>query len=280
MSTAVRREAPHHNTLTCYVRYQCRLPECTERYTQQNQTRRHGQATGSWTTLIDAEPVRQHLLQLQAAGITLYRVAALAGMNYTSVRIYLHHGYNNCEPRRRRITPEVAARILAINVEEATPSKVDATGLQRRLQALAAIGWPKEHVARHAGLAPRHISTLSRRPTVLASTADLVNTAYEELRHRSTRRNGVTKLVANRTRNRAKANRWPPPKYWDRFPGAIDDPHFTPEYLVPQTEILAADARWLIDTAGMTRTQVAERLGKDRTYIDRVLGPVETKAAA
>ncbi|MEU0831250.1 hypothetical protein [Streptomyces sp. NPDC005969] len=278
MAAAIHREAPHHNKLTCYVDYHCRRPECVDRYTQQNRARRLAHANGTWNKFIDAEPVRQHLLTLHAAGITIYRVAALTGMEYANVRIYTQHGYKNSEPRRRRITPEVAARILALNINEITPAKIDATGLRRRIQALAAIGWPTEHVASRAGLSPRHISTLIQQPMVLASTAQAITAAYDDLRHRSARRNGVSKNVANRTRNRAAAKRWPPPKYWDET-GAIDDPHFIPEYKVTQAEILAEDARWLINVGGLNRTQVAERLGKDRSYIDRVLG-ADFEAAA
>ncbi|TPM82623.1 hypothetical protein FKO01_60490 [Mesorhizobium sp. B2-3-3] len=275
MAASTHREPPNHSRLTCYVSYGCRRPECVERYTRRNQVRRAAHADGTWVHLIDAEPVRQHLLELQAAGITLYRVAALTGMDFGSVRIYVEHGYGHCEPRRRRITPEVAERILAIRAGEARPSKVDAVGLQRRFRALAAIGWPTERVAIQAGLSPRHISTLVQQPTVLASTDEAATNAYEYLRNRSARRNGVPKNVANRTRNRAAANRWPPPKYWDRFPGAIDDPHFTPEYGLTRAEVLAEDARWLIENGGLSRARAAERLGKDISYIDRVL-----KAAA
>lgn len=278
MTTATRREAPHHNNLTCYVSYHCRRPECVDRYTQRNQARRLAHANGTWDKLIDAEPVRQHLLALHAAGITIHRVATLTGMDRAGVRMFTQHGYKNREPRRRRVTPEVAHRILALDINEITPSKIGATGLQRRVQALAAIGWPTENVASRAGLSPRHISTLVQQPTVLASTAHAVAVAYDELRHISARRNGVAKNVASRARNRAAAKRWPPPKYWDET-GAIDDPHFTPEYKVPQAEILAEDARWLISVGGLNRNQVAERLGKDRSYIDRVLG-ADTKAAA
>nr|WP_031186524.1 hypothetical protein [Streptomyces sp. NRRL S-1896] len=104
--------------------------------------------------------------------------------------------------------------------------------------------------------------------------------AYEDLSRRNPRRNGIPKNVVTRTRNRAAANRWPTPKYWDKYPDAIDDPHFTPEYGLTKADILAEETRWLIETAGLTRGQAAERLGKDRSYIDRVLGQANLKAAA
>ncbi|MFI5739118.1 hypothetical protein ACIA9I_12185 [Streptomyces anulatus] len=280
MTTAIRKEAPHHNTLTCYVKYECRLPECVERYTQRNQERRVTQANGTWSGLIDAEPVRQHLLKLHEAGISIYRVAELAGMDYKKVRIYTQHAYSYKEPRRRRITPVVAARLLALDINEITPAKVDPTGLRRRVQALAAVGWPRETVIRRAGLSARNAWKITDQPTVLASTMQAVTAVYDDLSCRNPLRNGVSKNSVSRTKNRAAANRWPTPKYWARFPGAIDDPHFTPEYKVTKAEILAEETRWLIQTAGLTRAQAAERLGKDRSYIDRVLGQTDIGAAA
>ncbi|WP_329309352.1 hypothetical protein [Streptomyces microflavus] len=278
--TATTREAPHHNTLTCYVKYQCRLPECIERYTKRNQERRATQADGTWGGLIDAEPVRQHLLKLHEAGISIYRVAELAGMDYKKVRIYTQHSYSYKEQRRRRITPRVAARLLALDINETTPAKVDPIGLRRRVQALAAIGWPRETVISRAGLSPRNACKIVDQPTVLASSMRAVSDVYDDLSCRNPLRSGVTRNSVSRTKNRAAANRWPTPKYWARFPGAIDDPHFTPEYKVTQAEILAEESRWLIETAGLTRTEAAERLGKHRSYIDRVLGQTDLKAAA
>jgi hypothetical protein len=80
----------------------------------------------------------------------------------------------------------------------------------------------------------------------------------------------------------AKDRGWAPTRYWDAFPGALDDPHFTPEYGKTRLEILAEDGAWAL-TGRVDREVIAERLGVDRSYLDRALAahPVsETEAAA
>lgn len=268
MTTAVR-QPPHHRTLTCYTDYRCRLPECVARFNAYDRTRRRAQAAGTWQPLVDAEPIRKHLLALHAAGITIHRVATLTGLTDTAIRSFTQHASAK-NRRRHRATHETAAKILAISLDTATPGYVDATGTRRRLHALVAIGWPLEVVATYVGVSQRNIWSLTQRNKVRATTARNVADVYGELCNEKPTRNGVSKWHAKQARNRASARRWPTPTYWDET-GGIDDPDFIPDYKVTQAEILAEEAHWLITTAGLTRGQVAERLGKHRSYIDRVL---------
>ena len=263
------REPPHHDTLTCYTDYRCRRPDCVDRYNTWGRDRERAIADGTWQPLLDAEPVRQHLLALHAAGITIHRVATLTGMTHRSVRNYTQHDYGHAAPRRRRITREVAERILAINPAEHTPGHVEPLGSRRRVEALAAIGWPSIHLARKAGIHPSNRTTILAGPTMRASTAQRITDAYDELKRLKPARHGVRKSSMSRAVKQARDLRWPPPKYWDET-GAIDDPHFKPLYRVTRAEILAEDAVWLIG-AGLDRTAAAERLGVDKSYLDRAL---------
>jgi len=284
MTTAIRREAPHHNTLTCYTVYKCRLPACTERKRLWQQEARRQQREGSWQPLVDATPVRQHLLALREQGISPNRVAAAAGVDDAGLRALVPTATSKRRPSKHRVRPDIAQKVLAVTAAEARAHTVDGTGTRRRIQALAAMGWPFCQVAEHMGLAGQYVGDLVRRTEdqrqVRADTADRVATAYERLRHLRPVRQGVKPHIVKYIRRKAAEQHWPTPKYWEQYPDAIDDPHFTPEYGLTRADLLAEEARWLIDTAGLNRTQVAERLGKDRTYIDRVLGPIETKAAA
>lgn len=263
------RQAPHHETLTCYTDYRCRRPACVDRYNAWSRGRERAIADGTWQPLLDAEPVRLHLLALHAAGITIHRVATLTGMTHRSVRSYTQHDYGHVAPRRRRITREVAERILAINPAEHTPGYVDPLGSRRRVEALAAIGWPSIHLARKAGIHPSNRTTILAGPTMRGSTAQRIADAYDELKRARPARHGVRKGSMSRARKQARDLRWPPPKYWDET-GAIDDPDFRPMYRVTRAEILAEDAAWLIGS-GLGRTAAAKRLGVDKSYLDRAL---------
>lgn len=262
------RQPPHHNTITCYTDYRCRLPECVERYREWDRARYRAKANGEPGKFIDAAPVRQHLHELYAADVTIHAIARTTGLTYLAIRSFTHHEYGNRRPRRRRCTPETAAKILAVTPANLAPGRINATGTVRRLQALVAMGWPMERVALQAGLSADNIVQLTRRKQVLGGTARRIAEAYELMRHRKPAKHGVDKRNISRARRRAAANRWPDPTYWATRMDVIDDPHFQPLYGVTRREIVAQDAGEVMRFAGLDRQAAADRLGVSRAYID------------
>jgi hypothetical protein len=277
-------EAPHHNNLTCYTDYGCRRSECAERRNAWQRDLRRKQREGR-PALVDAKPVREHIQTLQAAGISVYRIALIAGVNDWTVRAFLPSSSGR-RARKHSTTPEIARKILAVTAEAATSGYMDGTGTRRRIQALAAMGWPLRRMAEHLNLHPTYVGELIQRTQqdhpVFAATAEEVARAYERLKKQKPARHGIDPRSITRVRNRAAAKRWPTPKYWDQYPDAIDDPHFTPEYKITRAEILAEEAHWLIAVGGLDRNAAAERLAVTRSYIDRALvsHPQELEAAA
>lgn len=222
------------------------------------------------TSCVDAEPVRQHIRRLHAAGFTDRRIAALSGVATETV-IGFTRPINRASNRRgvkRTCHPAIASRILAVQVEDSTPGLVDAIGARRRLQALIARGWPIEHVARHAGIGGTHLRLLVQRPRIYGRTAQAVSDTYRQLAGLRPERNGVSKGEATKARRRAAANRWPDPKYWADRMDVIDDPDFQPLYGVTKREIVAQDASELIRWSGLTRETAAERLGVSKSYVE------------
>jgi hypothetical protein len=266
-------EPPHHNKLTCYTDYGCRLPECVERRRQWQRELRRKKREGQ-PPLIDAGPVRAHLYRLQAAGVTTYRVALIAGIDDWTVRAFMPSSTGH-RARKHTTSPEIAAKILAVTPEQAITGYTDGTGTRRRIQALAANGWPVRRLAEHLGLHGTYMGDLVNgrqqdRP-VFAATAEKVARAYDQLKDQRPTRRGIEPRVAKRIRGIAAARHWPPTKYWDKFPGAIDDPHFTPEHGKLRAEILAEEAHWLITAGRLDREQAAARLGVSLFSIDRAL---------
>lgn len=282
MTTAIRREAPHHNTLTCVKDYNCWLPDCRDRYKAYQRTRYHAITAGTWEPLVDAAPVRQHLTRLYAAGFSPNRIGELTGLPYETVIGFTQvHGFSGKRrSRKRRCNPETAAKILAVQPGEHLPGKTDATGTQRRIQALVAAGWPLSHLGPRFGLSERTTGALLTQDRVYGRTAEKVTRVYNELADQKPAKHGISRRSITRSKARAQRNRWATVGYWATRADAIDDPHFTPDYKVTKAEMLAEETRWLIETVGLTRTEAAERLGKDRSYIDQVLGQTELKAAA
>lgn len=261
-------EAPHHNNLTCYTDYGCRLPACVERRRQWQREHRRKQREGQ-AALVDAQPVRQHIIRLNSAGISTYRIALVASVDDMTVRAFLPSSTGR-RTKKHRTTPDIARKILAVTIDTATSGYVDGTGTRRRIQALSAAGWPLRGMAEHLGLNATYVGDLVRRSDrpLFASTAEKVAVAYEQMKDKKPTRHGIEARTAKHVRERAKAKRWPTPDYWDQHPGAIDDPHFEPLYGVTKREIVAQDAHWVMTTIGLDRASAAARLGVSKAYID------------
>lgn len=97
---------------------------------------------------------------------------------------------------------------------------IDPTGTQRRLQALAALGWPQETLGARLGMRTADIGRISRgEPTRVRSVvAERVCQLYDEL--------SMTPGPSTLSVQRARAKGWAPPLAWDDE--AIDDPTATP----------------------------------------------------
>ncbi|MFF8297698.1 hypothetical protein ACF07M_20190 [Streptomyces globisporus] len=176
--------------------------------------------------LTDAEPVARHVRELMAAGVSYARIAAAAGVNTSTVNHLLYGRVHR--PKAQRITTQNAQRILAVDVSQVTTGVVDATGTQRRLQALMAVGWPALRLGNILDLHPVYVRELQRRPRVYSKTAHAMAVAYNRLWNKEPERHGVSVQAANRSRNYARTKGWPPPAAWDD--DLIDDPHAAPEW--------------------------------------------------
>lgn len=264
MTTAVR-QAPHHRNLTCYTDYGCRRAECVARYTDWDRERIARHADGTWNNLIDAAPVRQHLLALEAAGVLPNRIAKATGIPLQTIRDFTSP---RTRGRRYRTSPATAEKILAITEADATPLYVDPTGTHRRLQALVAIGWPLIHIDRRLGYKRERMRKILAEKLVLGSTEVLIAATYDELRALKPEGHGVPKQYARQAKQRAVAQRWAPPRYWDQYPDGIDDPDFEPLYGVTRRLIIAQDANELIRFSGLDKEGAAERLGVSKSYVE------------
>ena len=120
------------------------------------------------------------------------------------------------------------------------PLTVDATGTQRRIQALTALGWPGYWIDDEIGRVRTYTTNiLAQRAHVLASTADLIADVYDRLSMTLPPTDTLAqRQVVSRARNLARRKGWPPPLAWDD----IDDPTEHPtgwEYHEPtRTELL------------------------------------------
>lgn len=245
---------------------QCRCPECTESQRVYHADRRRKVAYKQWNPWVEAEPARQHVKKLQAAGMGLVRIGELSGMSHGAIW-RLEHG----NPKRGKLPPfqirkATADRILAVTVSLDTLAAfavVDATGSHRRLQALVAVGWTQRRLAERLNVTPANMASFMRRPRMLATRARTIRDLYDELWNTQPQcQSTQERLAVTRAREFAAARGWAPPMAWDD--DTIDDPDAKPFGTV--TEVSnhrklpqGAELLWLIDDLEETHEAIAQR---------------------
>jgi hypothetical protein len=102
---------------------------------------------------------------------------------------------------------------------------VDPLGTQRRIQALAAIGYSSHDISQASGVYPSMIQDISagKRKRIALKTAAAIEKVYGNLSARP-----IHGARANWMRNMAKKNKWAPPMSWDD----IDNPDERPKGMV------------------------------------------------
>lgn len=173
---------------------------------------------------------------------------------------YINDGCRCEEARTARAHKQKERRVKA---HLRGPAHRDATGVTRRLQALAAIGWSIEDLAARIGVTPRAVQLWrgGHYPTVRPETAATVGRLYEELQG--------TAGPSPRSRENATRSGWASPLAWDD--DAIDDPAAEPIGVgAPQrhARVDLGEVRFL-ESFGMSRNSVATRLGVAPESIER-----------
>lgn len=164
---------------------------------------------------VDAAPIIAHYEALRSSGMSVYRIAEVAGVHRDTLY--------RMGRRSRTVQIETARKILAVpipsRVIDGGAKYVDATGTRRRLQALMASGWPIRTLEVQLG---RHDSALwnaMRTETVFASTAAAVADLFDHLQ--------LTPGPSERSRRLAQSKGWHLPLAWDE--DTIDDPNAQPD---------------------------------------------------
>ena len=144
---------------------------------------------------------------------------------------------------------------------------VPATGTRRRIQALAALGWPTSEVSRRAGYERSHLGLLMRRESIRRTTAERIAAVYETLSMQLPPETTKTQRIdASRARRIARERGWPPPLAWDD--DHIDDPAYEPHawHYVPadRAEHLAD-----LDERQAGISEVCSELGIRRDSVER-----------
>ncbi|WP_432008669.1 hypothetical protein [Streptomyces bacillaris] len=186
---------------------------------------------GQWQPFVNAEPARQHVLNIRhQAGMSFRNLSTATGVSIGTLEhlIYGVTGY----PPARQIRSESAAALLGYwpTLDDyADLAVIDATGTRRRMQALAALGWIAPAVHQRINFVNvRTIANLKSREQVTARLARAVRDFYRQVCGSPAEKYGVPTAAAKQARTVAKRNRWADPSAWDD--DTIDDPDARPEW--------------------------------------------------
>jgi lambda repressor-like predicted transcriptional regulator len=196
------------------------------RHTQSR--RRRLRAIGEWQDPhVDAEPTRQHVLAIRAAGMSEAALIRRLNLPSTALRNVMRGA--NGRPPGKTVLRETAEAVLAYWPalgDFPDTASIDPTGTLRRVHALEALGWSKRRTADAVGYAQQNLKTCLRQPTVSARLARRIAAVYDQWWNQRPEDHGVQPYVADRVRRYAAANGYYGPLAWDD--DTIDDPKAGP----------------------------------------------------
>lgn len=291
----VHKIANHqHGDRSMYVLDRCRCLPCCHAASVYEQARKKRNAYGR-SNLVDADPVRQHVAALTAAGIGLKRIVSVSGVPQGALW-KLMYGKKNADGTMRpskRVTKQTADKLLALNPADpallAQGAKVDSTGAARRLQALTCLGWSVNRLAAMSGIDRQVLDQALHGGQVVAAHTRSIAALYDSLWDRPAPADDHRERISvSRTRNRAKAAGWASPLAWDD--DTIDDPAARPisgrslpaafdEIAVERAmsgDVVAlrpverAEVVHRLTAAGYSASEIAPRVGIDARSVQRI----------
>lgn len=273
-----------------YVHEKCRCAPCRRACSDYEQWRTRQLAYGR-TAYVDAEPIREHLRALAAAGMGWKTAADRAELSRSTVNKLLY----GCRARgmgpSKRVRRRTAAAVLGVTAtldDLADNARVPALGSRRRLQALVAVGWSQPRLASRMGMTTQNFNKLIHHADgVAARTARRVMEMYAELWDQPpAEHDQYSRASASRARNHARRRGWPPPQAWDDQ--LIDDAAALPDCGDAGRNVLELAEVEHLAASGAHIGEIARRLGVTPAAIEqaryrarRVLGsPTEERNTA
>lgn len=162
---------------------------------------------------VAADTVRDHLLDLLAAGVsraTLSRLTGVSPQDIAAVAAPDRLG----RPRLRLVDAQIAERLLLVHRDPAAlpaHTRVLALGTQRRLQAFAVLGWRAGEVAQWLGTTAETVEALTASSTKAVTAGAHVAVARVFTERWAT----VPQLPDQDTVEHARLAGWQSPLAWD-----------------------------------------------------------------
>lgn len=253
--TAIPAEAFEHGDPKRYRRG-CRCDDCKAGVNAENKRNRYLLAVGR-SPLVSVDRAADHLVRLRMAGMSDVEILAAARICTDQLYRFLRR-----EGRLRRNTErQILAVSVPVRAGQDNCSTTDGTGTRRRLQALAAAGWPASELAFRLGMYKERVTYLLHGGgggQVTLRVEALVRAVYLDLWGERPEEHGVARHLALRARRLAVRRGWHPAAVWDD----IDNPDEQPNYgeRTPRPVAIVEDTAELV-AQGLSRDAIADRLG-------------------
>lgn len=252
-------QSPHQSDCSC--------PPCVTRRRERKLYRL--QRERGMRRMCDGERCRAHLEWLRERGVGQTTVAFGTGLSEHTLWLI-------ATGRRSRVMNETARRILSFTPEAAkaigVDRPVDATATRLRVQALAALGYPQDFIARRCGRS-RGGFDMGQRISQRRALAVL------ELCREIGDTPGPSRKAAVQARNRG----WCTPAAWDEelfydpaWGGS--EPTTTTTISVDRAEEYLREHDWLAE-AGIVQAEIARRLGITPGYLQQLLNRRSQRAS-
>jgi hypothetical protein len=174
-------------------------------------------------SLVSAEPVREHVLKLRAAGGTYHSIGQAADTGAMTV-------HRIANPDTLKVQAEVARRLLAVTEADIRGTHPAPGGTMWRLRALVAMGHTCTRMAAAIGVPAATLRRVVRGEALTITSElrqavlDLFDAWWDKTPPQRTRRE---KLATGDARERAARNNWPPPAGLDE--DELDRPGYQPQ---------------------------------------------------
>ncbi|MFD7855214.1 hypothetical protein ACFV6B_13135 [Streptomyces microflavus] len=198
-------------------------------------------AAGKWEPFVDAEPVREHLRQVNAVGMSYRAISERLGLPQDSSLQHLMWGRGAYGPGQqvRRETAELVLSYWPTLADFPDGARIDPTGTRRRVEALMVRGWSRRVMSERIGMGDEHFLKVLRRPRVTARLARQVAELYDAWWDQDPLDHGVPLRSVTRVKADAVRAGWLGPLAWDD--DTIDDPNAVPQVDAPETGFTEGD---------------------------------------
>ncbi len=227
--------------------------------TKHSIARKRKMAAAGVDTLVDAGPVRAHVLELLGYGMNPRMIAWQAGVPDTTVR-FIRDGVH----QQTRVW--VAERLTRVQpLPHPNQRTVLTIGALRRTRALQALGWSVRDIGDRIGMEATALTAMQRRTRIDYRTWARIRDVYEAL--------SATPGPSKIARASAARKGWLNPFEWEGYD--IDDPRVTP----PRSARTTADRSGAradrlgqvaeLTAQGLSAGAIADQLGVSERQIQR-----------